>query len=67
MCLASTFNSCLAVVGFAQLELNIFMTLLMRDYKVEFADPSAPEPELTYPFTFLLKSPLNVKFIPRKK
>lgn len=52
--------------GFAQLELKVYATLLLRDYKMEFAD-SDSAPSLKYPMVMKLDGPLNVKLTRRLK
>ena len=51
--------------GFAALELKVFATLLIRDYKLEFTNPDKV-PNVVYPLGMELDGPLEVKYTPRK-
>ena len=52
--------------GFATIELKVYATCMLRDYKLEFADPEAPVPKVIYPATLALDGELRVKFTRRR-
>ena len=56
--------SCCA--GFAVIELKVIITLLLREYKVEFADQHTV-PNVIYPTNMMLDGPLRIKFTRREK